>query len=391
VINKKGGVAFISFGIGDIAGGGGAERFFSDLYDYYHKKERKFELHWILDDVTRKSLKSANKLVTNKSLHRLKIFSNRFKSRLENIQLLYYIIFYRFKIIHVPFYNFYYLPYLEFLQSLPKIIRPKISINIVDHTMPFCYLDPKEPRHLEIVKTYQPLFKNIKVDGYIAWNKSFVDFVREHGVIMPLPALYSIKSRFCDTGRYIPASEKRNEIVFASRMVHYKRPDWFVLAVNHVNTVRPELLHGWKLTLCGGGPTKESVLKLAKEKNLENIIDFVVEPNMEKILNHSKCFVSTQDVDNFPSMSMAEAMASGNVIVSRNVGQTDLFVKDNKNGFLAKEDTPEGVGDALIKFLESNDRFEEMSKHSVSQMKEVHTPENFIPQMEEYWESLHKN
>src|SRR5689334_13045309 len=98
MMGRKKRVAFISFGVGGIEGGGGAERFFSDLYDYYHKKERQFDLHWILDNISRQNLKMANKLVTNRSLHNFRIFSNRFKSKLENLQLLYYIIFYRLDI-----------------------------------------------------------------------------------------------------------------------------------------------------------------------------------------------------------------------------------------------------------------------------------------------------
>ena len=84
-------------------------------------------------------------------------------------------------------------------------------------------------------------------------------------------------------------------------------------------------------------------------------------------------------------------MASGNVIISRNVGQTNLFVEDGKNGFFSDTDSPLGIAAAILKFIKAQDRFKEMSQHSLFLMRNVHTPDNFIQQVDEYWSSISDN
>ena len=43
-------IAFIFTGIGNIKGGGGAERFFSDFYDQYQTSNKKYNLFFITDE-----------------------------------------------------------------------------------------------------------------------------------------------------------------------------------------------------------------------------------------------------------------------------------------------------------------------------------------------------
>jgi len=385
-------VAFLSFGVGDLTGGGGAERFFADLFDYYStNQDAKFKLLWLIDKPSIKHLNAVKKLKTNHNISELKIFSNRFKKHLENIQVLIFIVTKRIEIIHIPWYNFYYLPFLNFIQNLPKLIRPKISINIVDCQLPFCYMDQSLPRYTKVHESYDPLFKDIHVDGYFAWNTSFINFMKSQRLYQPTTFLQAINSRFCDTSKFFSTTPKEKKIVFASRLAVFKNADWFLGAILYLKTTRPELIKDWQFIVCGDGPLRPSLIDFVKENNLSDITEFRLEGMLENVLNTSMCFVSCQDFDNFPSLSMAEAMAAGNVIVSRNVGQTNLFVEDTKNGFLAEQDSPEGIAHALIKFLENLHRFEGLSQHSVYLMKEVHTPENFIPQIDQYWNKLITN
>lgn len=386
-MNKN--VAFVSFGIGDISGGGGAERFFADLFDYYSKSEdAKFKLYWLIDERSIGHLKAVDKLKNKNNISKFRIFSNRFKRTLENTQILVFILINRIQVVHIPWYNFYYLPLLNFIQKLPGIIRPKISINIVDCQLPYCYMDKNLPRHDSLHQSYNPLFKTIKVDGYFAWNLSFVDFMKRENLTNKEQVLYAIRSRFCDTSKFLSMKPKTKIIVFASRLAVFKNAEWFLEAIIYLKKYAQDLIKDWRFMVCGDGPLRNSLIKFAQENSISDITEFRVEGNLEKILNTSSCFVSCQEFDNFPSLSMAEAMAAGNVIVSRNVGQTNLFVEDNKNGFLAQEDSPKGIALALIKFLENLYRFEELSDHSVYLMQNVHTAKNFIPQIDEYWDKL---
>jgi glycosyltransferase involved in cell wall biosynthesis len=85
---------------------------------------------------------------------------------------------------------------------------------------------------------------------------------------------------------------------------------------------------------------------------------------------------------------MNEAMAAGNVIVARNVGQTNLFVKDGVNGYLATSDNAKGVAEAMMKVIQYPEKNAAMMKESIRLATEVHTPENFIRQIDLFWNSL---
>ena len=385
-------IALFTFGIGNISGGGGAERFFSDLFEEYNESElRKYELFWILDKVSAENLNSVGKNLNYTKILKFQIFSNRFKYLIEKIQLLILILRYKIKVVHVPMYNLHFQPYIDFLTSLPKFLRPIVTINIVDCSLPYCFLDGSLPRHDGVVKTYTGLFNNSRVNGYLSWNENFVDFAKRNEVFRVPPYVYAIKSRFCKTKDFYP-QEKENIVVFASRLAVFKNADWYLKAISVLYRKEPFILNNWDFLICGDGPYKSDLVRLSEELGLNDKVKFKVEPQLQKVLNHSRIFVSCQDFDNFPSMSMAEAMASGNIIVSRNVGQTGLFVRDGYNGFLSTSDTVEGVAMALRAAIIAANESDYMSQNSVMMMKNVHTVPAFIMQIDEFWETcLTKN
>lgn len=386
---KRLNVAMFTFGIGDISGGGGAERFFADLFDEYQQYPKsQFNLFWIIDKQSASNLKHVGKGLEGKNFLEFAVVSNRFKVMLEKWQLLYFILRYRISIVHVPMYNQFYYPHVRFLGKLPAFMRPALSVNIVDCSLPYCYHDANLPRHEGVVKTYQPLFALHTINGYLAWNQNFKEFAAAKSSPVASPYVYAIKSRFCKTQDYYP-QEKQNVAVFASRLAVFKNTDWYIKAIDLIKKNNSELIKSWKFLVCGDGPLKQELVQLATDLGLNDHIEFRTEPTLYKVLNHSKIFISCQDFDNFPSMSMAEAMASGNVIVSRNVGQTNLFVREQYNGYLAKEDTVAGIADALTKALTAGDKLDVMASNSVKMMTEVHTVPAFIEQLDEFWNTIY--
>ena len=85
-------VAFIFTGVNNIAGGGGAERFFSDFFTKYNNSNSKHRLFFITDKDSLKSFNSINELISPQNLLTYKIFSNRFKNKLESLQVIFLII-----------------------------------------------------------------------------------------------------------------------------------------------------------------------------------------------------------------------------------------------------------------------------------------------------------
>ena len=141
----------------------------------------------------------------------------------------------------------------------------------------------------------------------------------------------------------------------------------------------------------GRGDLHNEVFEALKKYNLQDLISIDINLDMTSVFEKSKCFVSTQEFENFPSLSMNEAMAAGNIIISRNVGQTELFVKDGVNGLLLKSDNPTGLADAINWFINNTDKHEKMATESVKLTTQVHNFENFRKQLESFWLKIHND
>ena len=131
-----------------------------------------------------------------------------------------------------------------------------------------------------------------------------------------------------------------------------------------------------------------NLIERSKKRDVYQFIEFKIEAELQHILNHSLIYVSCQDYENFPSLTMAEAMASGNAIVARPVGQTSYFVKDSYNGKILKEDSPNGVASTLMELMSNLSETLFMGKNSVEIMNTTHTYNNFKNQIEEFWLSV---
>lgn len=380
-------VAFFMYGVSNLKGGGGAERFFADFYDQYSQSfQAGFKLYFIIDADSVKNLNDVNKLSRKKNLLKLVLFSNRFKIFLETIQLYFYIIFYKIQILHIPLYNLSYLPILQKVNRMFFFFRPKLVINIVNCYAAQALSDNHNEYHESISSTYLPLFREVKVDGYFCWNESFKNYLLNHAILNHQPAVVrSITSRFSDTVNYKPSPAKNKWIVFASRLDAQKHPEWVLLALVSLKKSHPQVLQDWKVKICGDGPLRTSLIQFAKEHEILTYVDFIIEGEMHKILNHSKIYISCQDYDNFPSLTMAEAMASGNAIVARNVGQTNLFLKDSENGLLIQPDNSEGLKAAILHLIQDENRLSLMGRKSTQLINSVHTFENFVIQIEDFW------
>jgi len=385
----KNNILFFMYGISSLKGGGGAERFFADFFSkYQNAKEKKYNLYFLLDKKSIFHLKEVGKLKEKQNIWLFRLFSNRFKNQLEAFQLCCYIIIHRIKIVHIPLYNLSYIPLLKTINNLPRLFRPKLTINIVNCYVADSLKDEKSPYHNSFKATYIPLFHDIKVNGYFCWNKSFVDYVSSNTFFTFKPQIIqSIVSRFSDVNSFQP-EKKHRWVVFASRLDEQKHPEMFLKALANLNRKNHALTTHWKFFICGDGPLRNELIVFSKENDLEHCVEFRIEGQMEKILNHSQVYVSCQSFDNFPSLTMSEAMASGNAIIARNVGQTSLFVKNTINGLILEQDNEFGLEKALIQILSDDVLVSRMGKASEGLIKDVHNFENFVTQIEDFWSNV---
>ena len=381
-------VAIYLSGVHDISGGGGAERFFADLFSIYQNHQnRKFELFFFCDESTFNALKNVGKLQEIKNVVLLKNISNRFKKKLENIDFQRKLKKYKIDLVHCANYGRQDFDRLDGLEN-KKVLR---VLNIVDCQVPYVLSDENDSRFSVYKERYLDQPQKIKFDGVFSWYEKFIQFFKEKKHYPWNPTMFSIQSRFADTSKFKPSSQKEKVIVFASRMHFQKRPDWFIKAISILKNEKLKELTNWKFYFLGDGYLSKEMEALIIAEGLEDLIVRKLSRDLSTIYPTTSCYVSTQDFENFPSLSMMEAMACGNAIIARNVGQTSLMVDDEKNGLLLKEDSPEGLVEMLKKYIKSTDDERiAMQKESVRILEEVHTSASFISQIEDFWVTLLK-
>jgi glycosyltransferase involved in cell wall biosynthesis len=381
-------VAIYLSGVNDISGGGGAERFFADLFEKYSNyKEAEYKLYFFCDQSTYDALRNVNKLCHNtNTIVLLWNVSNRYKKHIENFDFLYKVQKHKIDIVHCANFGAHDFDKLFYLSQKRTKNIPKLILNVVDCQVPYILDDQNSDKLQAYTTRYITLPNKICFDGIYSWYELFIRHAKENKYYNENTIFGSIQSRFADTSRFTPAANKKNIIVFASRMHHQKRPEWFLQAINELKNRKTPALNQWKFLFIGGGEMKKDMSQYITDNGLSEQIEMIETGDLSTIYPETSCYVSTQDFENFPSLSMMEAMACGNAVIARDVGQTSLMVKDQINGLILKDDSYLGLAKALLECMNMStiDR-EQMQQNSIRQVKEVHTENNFFDQVELFW------
>ena len=259
----------------------------------------------------------------------------------------------------------------------------------MDCQVPYVLSNKKDPRYEIYYERYIAMPCQIKFDGVFSWYEKFLLYINQENLYEWGPLMKNIQSRFADIKKFYPANIKENTIVFASRMHFQKKPEWFLQAVKTLKDNYPELIKDWKFLFLGDGDLAEEMEMFIERNELSGSVKRLTSGDLSEIFPKSSCYVSTQDFENFPSLSMMEAMACENAIIARDVGQTNLMLKNKVNGFLLEEDSSLGLAMAIKKYIElDNDDRKSMQKESLKLIQEVHTPSEFINQIEDFWVNL---
>ncbi|MBL4624864.1 MAG: glycosyltransferase [Flavobacteriales bacterium] len=384
-------VAIYLAGVKDISGGGGAERFFADFFEKYgHYKKAKFEVYFFCDKSTYVALRKVNKLPRlMKNVVLLWNISNRFKTQIENLDFSRKLKKFNIDIVHCANFGAYDFDRLYHIAQKRKNNSPKLILNVVDCQVPHV-LEDKNSNLLKNYRTrYIDLPNKIGFDGVYSWYELFLNYFKEKKHYQENTVFGNIQSRFADTSKFKPASQKKNTIAFASRLHRQKRPDWFLKAIKELYDRKVTELDHWKFLLIGGGELKEEMSQFITNNNLAGVVEMSECGDLSTIYPETSCYVSTQDFENFPSLSMMEAMACGNAVIARNVGQTNLMVKNGVNGLVLKEDSYQGLTNTLEEYIiMSSDDRKQMQQNSIRLVEEVHTEKNFFRQIELFWNQV---
>jgi glycosyltransferase involved in cell wall biosynthesis len=160
--------------------------------------------------------------------------------------------------------------------------------------------------------------------------------------------------------------QKENWIVFLGRFVDHKQIIEFVRAIPAIHRKLKEgKIEGVKFYLLGSGEKEEEVKRILSEdeyKGIDIFSGFVYDP--QTILERSKIILSIQLYNNYPSRSLLEAMAAGNMPVVTDVGNTELIAKKEFSAYVKRNFSPAEIAGAIHGLLSGpdNEQLEKMKK-----------------------------
>ncbi len=175
-----------------------------------------------------------------------------------------------------------------------------------------------------------------------------------------------------NTARFTPSRSKKPWVVFSGRLIAEKRPELFIEACALVRRQAP----GARFFMLGDGPSRASVDEAVRRHGLEAAIQVGWQPHVETILGEALIFVSLQQMDNYPSQALLEAMACGLAAVATDVGLTAKLVDDTVGRRVPP--TPEAVADAIVELLADPARAEAMGRAARERVVREHSMEAYL-------------
>lgn len=160
---------------------------------------------------------------------------------------------------------------------------------------------------------------------------------------------------FTDLEKFKPreSDEKENLILFAGRLITIKHPELLAQAIVLCQDIMRE--KRYRCMICGEGELSETIKDILKSGHCEDLMSLPGNINTDDIMASVKIFCSLQEVNNYPSQSLLEALACGCYCIATDEGDTSLIVKKEFGkliGFSAEQ-----LKDALIEAMDfSNEK-----------------------------------
>lgn len=199
------------------------------------------------------------------------------------------------------------------------------------------------------------------------------------------------KCSYCEADSFVSISysEKKNWIVFLGRFEEMKQVLPVVKALPQIHSELKSLhIEDVQYHLLGYGNQEEEIKKLVAQKEYADIpvhVKYTDEPG--NILKYSKVFLSLQRHNNYPSRSLIEAMAAGNIPLVTDNGETRWLAKPQFSYYVPENFSAQHLVAELKKiFRESEAVLAEKSRLAQQTIKNEHT----IEKMRSYYLNLYQ-
>lgn len=248
----------------------------------------------------------------------------------------------------------------------------------------FCDMDSWFSNIIPKEKKYW--YRKFSSFNYALENSDYVDFlspfilkgVKERGIKLKEESVSITPCSFTDYSKCKIGDKSIFQVAFAGRLEKDKNPEIFLEAAINLSKKYPEIL----FHIMGDGRLSHDIKEKLTNSELNNIKFHNFHPQPTEIFADTSIFVSLQTTNNYPSQSVLEAMACGNVIIATNVGDTRMFINES-NGILINLDIGELVNAIETLYLNKELR-ERFGKYAYSYVRENHS----IEKMADYYFDL---
>jgi len=173
--------------------------------------------------------------------------------------------------------------------------------------------------------------------------------------------------------------EKRNLVAFSGRLHRIKNPLLFVEAIGMICEMREDI----DFVIMGHGPLEAEVRTRLEALGVMHRVRIGHQRNPLEVLSRAMVFVSLQNINNYPSQALIEAMACGCAVVASDEGETHLLVNKD-TGVLVGLDAKE-VTNAVLKMIENPDQTQELGRGGRELVTKSHTVSRYAEHLEEVY------
>jgi len=384
---------------------GGAERRFTNLFQYLYEKYPNNAYYFVSYDLLNKIKKIfpdyplKNVIpIGKRKIHANNINVNNKSVKYENTDNKTDISFLRKLYRYIKSYKTQYALYKE-IEKYRKMYNINVFMGVYSGILPLYFYLKKKKRKVKIIfcdmdswfKDILPKDKKFWYRKYSSFNfalenSDHIDFlspfilegIKERGIKIKENLVSITPCSFTDYSKCKIGDKSVFQVAFSGRLEKDKNPILFLEAAINLSSKYPDII----FHIMGDGRLAFEIQEKVKKSGLNNIIYHGFHREPTEILANTSVFVSIQSTNNYPSQSVLEAMACGNAIIATDVGDTRLFINE-KNGIFIKLDKSELIN-AIEKLYFDRDLCRKLGLFAYSYVRENHT----VDKMAEYYINL---
>lgn len=257
----------------------------------------------------------------------------------------------------------------EILQRILRIKRQKALYTVCDYRVGYGLFDET------VMKRVRRLFRNAEYIDLL--YPAAEEFVRENtkGKVFITPGT------FTDLSIFKPEKKEKIMVYAAARLEDNKNP---MLLVRAVNLCRDEIRkNGYRVIILGDGEYKEYLKSYIGKNDLIDIVALAEYQKTSKYLPSAEVFFSLQENENYPSQSLAEAVACGCYSIITDVGDSRKCATEQFASFV--EGTETAVAMAIRKYFSMD---EKEKRDIINSAREFALKNYSIEKIKDYYMSL---